>query len=420
MTARNWAPLRRFLDPMRPLTYGIVQAGPHVENGIPYIRPTDMSATEGVLAEESLPRTTFEIARSYARAALQAGDVVMSIGPSFGKVMVTPNTLAGANLTQGTARLACGPQILPRYLYWWLQSEHSKQHWDAVTAGATFSALNLGPLGETPVLCPPLDTQRLVADLLDDQVSRIDEAVRLRREQIEAVSKRFASHLDRAVARLFTDFPASPLRRDLVLIEQGYSPVCDAQSAGTGEFGVLKTNAVRRGVFRADQNKHLPDESLVDGRYVIENGDILITRGSGSRDLVADLAVVSGLTPSSPTLLLSDLLYRLRFRSLNADFVAAVLLSPRLRSEVAASTRGAAGGTIKVRGEDLANLVIPVPPRAVQDEFALANAQRTNDRERVVAEMAAQVSLLEERKRSLITAAVTGEFDATTASGREI
>ena len=42
--------LKRVVDPERRITYGIVQAGPHVQNGIPYIRPADMSDEAGVVS----------------------------------------------------------------------------------------------------------------------------------------------------------------------------------------------------------------------------------------------------------------------------------------------------------------------------------------------------------------------------------
>jgi type I restriction enzyme S subunit len=41
--------LKRLVDPLRPITYGIVQAGPDFPGGIPYVRPVDMTDEHGVL-----------------------------------------------------------------------------------------------------------------------------------------------------------------------------------------------------------------------------------------------------------------------------------------------------------------------------------------------------------------------------------
>ena len=51
-----------------PITYGIVQAGPHIENGIPYIRTGDMAGE--VIQISQLLRTSPQIANSYKRSSI--------------------------------------------------------------------------------------------------------------------------------------------------------------------------------------------------------------------------------------------------------------------------------------------------------------------------------------------------------------
>ena len=109
-------PTKRIVDSARPNTYGIVQCGPNYPDGVPYIRPVDMDDERGV-GLDSLQRTAPDIAAAYARSTVRASDVVVSIGPSFGKAMVVPAELEGANLTQGTARLAPGADVAPRFLF---------------------------------------------------------------------------------------------------------------------------------------------------------------------------------------------------------------------------------------------------------------------------------------------------------------
>jgi type I restriction enzyme, S subunit len=58
-----------------PIVYGIVQPGPNMEEGIPYIRGRDLK--EGHIEIEQLWRTTPEIAVRYSRSALKAGDVLL-------------------------------------------------------------------------------------------------------------------------------------------------------------------------------------------------------------------------------------------------------------------------------------------------------------------------------------------------------
>ena len=57
------------------ITYGIVQAGPHQENGVPYIRTSDMSGDRLLL--ETCQRTSPEIDEAYARSKVSEGDLVI-------------------------------------------------------------------------------------------------------------------------------------------------------------------------------------------------------------------------------------------------------------------------------------------------------------------------------------------------------
>lgn len=67
---------------------------------------------------------------------------------------------------------------------------------------------------------------------------------------------------------------------------------------------------------------------------------------------------------------------------------------------------------------DLSRFPIRMPaPQQIDVVLDLLNRR---DPSYVIEEMTAQIELLRERKRSLITAAVTGEFDVTTASGRGV
>jgi type I restriction enzyme S subunit len=144
---RHWivTTLKRVVNQSRPITYGIVQGGPHVTGGTPYIRPTDMLDEFGVANEEELLRTSDQIALSYARSTLRCCDLVCSIGPSFGKVMVVPPSLEGANLTQGTARIAIASGHNPRYFFWVLRSAPSFHQWQSRSGGRSQTSRGAPP-----------------------------------------------------------------------------------------------------------------------------------------------------------------------------------------------------------------------------------------------------------------------------------
>jgi type I restriction enzyme S subunit len=184
MSRREFLPLKRFVDAHRPITYGIVQAGEDVEDGVPYIRPIDMDEHNGVRDPAALRKTAREIAAAYTRSTVRPGDLVVSIGPSYGKTMIVSSELDGANLTQGTARIAPGPDVEASFIRWALRSSTATEFWDAAVAGATFRALNLEPLSRTPVPAWTLREQRGISDFLDAATARINALVEKKRHMV--------------------------------------------------------------------------------------------------------------------------------------------------------------------------------------------------------------------------------------------
>jgi len=193
-------PLKRVVDAARPITYGIVQCGPEYPNGVPYIRPVDMDDERGVDVA-ALQSTAPEIAAAYARSTVAPGDIVASIGPSFGKVMIVPPELEGANLTQGTARVAPGDHVTARFLFWALRSEPSRQAWDSYCSGATFRALTLEILERCAIACPPIPEQHAVAAFLDRETAKVDALVAKKERLIELLQEKRTALITRAVTK---------------------------------------------------------------------------------------------------------------------------------------------------------------------------------------------------------------------------
>ena len=143
------------------ITYGIVQAGPDIPDGIPYIRTSDMSGD--FLPEEGYQKTSAEIDQSYARSRVYEGDMVISIRASVGKTLSVPKYLNGANLTQGTAKVSPGERIASRFLFHWMNSHPVQRYLGSISKGTTFKEITLEMLRRTPILVPPDEEQERIA-----------------------------------------------------------------------------------------------------------------------------------------------------------------------------------------------------------------------------------------------------------------
>lgn len=142
------------------ITYGIVQAGPHIEGGVPYIRTGDMSGDK--LPTTGYQCTTPEIAASYRKSKIEAGDIVIAIRATLGKALPVPPHLGGANLTQGTAKFSPGPRLDSEFALYAIRSLPVQQRIDAVAKGATFREITLEMLRRLPIPVPPIEEQRVI------------------------------------------------------------------------------------------------------------------------------------------------------------------------------------------------------------------------------------------------------------------
>lgn len=176
----------------RGVTYGIVQAGPHVADGIPYIKTGDI--VDGVIRGDFLSRTSQEIAQSYKRSEVKFGDLIISIRATVGTIAVLPKELDCANLTQGTARIAPSGEVEKLFLLWQIRMPEAQRWIRKQVKGSTFLEITLARLREMPVFVPPLLKQKQFSAL----VQRHERLQARQREALRQADHLFQSLLHRA------------------------------------------------------------------------------------------------------------------------------------------------------------------------------------------------------------------------------
>lgn len=413
--------LKRVVDPQRPITYGIVQAGPHLPGGIPYIRPADMTDEKGLCSSDEMLRTSHEIAQSYARSTIEAGDLVCSIGPSFGKVMVTPPSLSGANLTQGTARIAVRQPHNNRYVFWTLRSSLSVVQWESSVGGATFRALNLGPLAETTIVLPDPPEQALIAEFLDRETGKIDELVAEQQRLMELLKEKRQAVISHAVTKGLN--PRAPMKPsgiewlgdvpehwDVGPLKR-YWAVTDCKHV-TAEF---VEDGIPLASIREVQGRWVSLEEakcttehfyalLIEGNRRPMSGDLIFSRN-------ATVGEVAQVRDDSPRFAMGQDVVLLRKLSpdYSSDYLQSVIRSPIIIHQLENMMIGSTFKRINV--EEIRSFLIPSPPPREQAAISAYLETETAKLDALAAEAQKAIDLLQERRTALISAAVTGQID---------
>lgn len=305
-----------------------------------------------------------------------------------------------------------------RFLNWLLRSAPYTAEYASLSRGVRPNQVEIDNewLRSLRIMLPPLEEQRRIADFLDAETARIDQLVALQVTLSARLDERDNALRDNLVNELAATVGEVTLRRFTTRIEQGASPQCEAvPRQGNEEWGVLKLSAVKRGHFAPSENKRLPEGIEAISAYQVRQGDLLVTRAN-TPSLVGDVAVVES---DHQKLLLPDLIYRVGLvPEMNADFVAQVALSGRVRTLIESVARGSSQSMVKIRGEDIKTWPIPMATQTQQASLVREIQDGLQGTGQLRTAVALQLNLLAERRQALITATVTGQFDVSTASGR--
>ncbi|MFE1802365.1 restriction endonuclease subunit S [Streptomyces sp. NPDC059517] len=318
--------------------------------------------------------------------------------------------------THVTVARAIPSDVDPRFLYYWLSSIPFQEYiYAALVVGATNQIeLNRDRLGDASVPLPPAEEQRRISRFLDVEVSRIDRMKGNLEALLKLLFERAAAVLDLAIDANISRFGTAPLRRFVAGVNQGSSPQCDSVPAAEGEWGVLKVSCLRPGEFYPGENKRLPTELEFDPRDEVRQGDLLVTRAN-TPALVGSTAVVPAVRKG---LLLSDKIFRVRLDArLDPHYVSAIASGSRVRGLCAAVANGASQSMANLRFEEIKEWPVPLANGEAQKALVSQVAESRAHTATLRRSIECQLKLLSERRRALITAAVTGQIDVTTARG---
>lgn len=359
--------------------------------------------------------------------ALRAGDSVITkdseTADDIAVAAFVPDTLPGVvcayhlAIVRGRAN-----SIEPRYLAWALQSDYMRDQFSVRATGVTRYGLGYEAVrGADVPLVGDLAVQRRVADFLDEQVSRMDGAVAIRRAQREHLQERVHGAIRGILVgdagRLLGHSPwfsALPSDRSAVPLRAGWRVIDCKHRTPTytnDGFPVISPGDVAPGRLNLSRAHRFvgPEDfvDLADPTRRCLRGDLVYSRN-------ASVGTAAYVETDEPFTMGQDVcrVTSSENNQLYLMYVLNFLVEPQLDSLRIGST------FTRINVAQIKSLRVPVPePRrqralaAECDEVAAdtAAAKQLNE---------SSIRSLGQRKRALITAAVTGEFDVSAASTR--
>ena len=152
---------------------------------IDYVEISGVSLSRGI---EELERITFGQAPSRARRKLRRGDILISTVRTYLRA-ITRVDKASPDLIASTGFCVVRPKnnVDSGFLGWVAQSEPFVSEVVACSVGVSYPAINASALVTIEMPIPPLDTQRQIAQFLDEKTSQIDEQCELIVQSLETL-----------------------------------------------------------------------------------------------------------------------------------------------------------------------------------------------------------------------------------------
>lgn len=170
-TTWAWIAAEEATQPGRPIVYGIIKPGPHVPDGVPYVRVAEMKT--GTIDVPSLRRAHPNRAALFERATLKAGDILISKDGTVGKVALVPPELEGGNITQHVLRLSPSPRIFNRYLTLMLEAPVIQEWLQINKTGVALEGINVTDFRRLALPIPPIEEQHEIVRRLDEALHRL-------------------------------------------------------------------------------------------------------------------------------------------------------------------------------------------------------------------------------------------------------
>ncbi|WKV73497.1 hypothetical protein AW27_019400 [Streptomyces sp. PCS3-D2] len=257
---------------------------------------------------------------------------------------------------------------------------------------------------------PPAEEQRRIADFLDAETARIDHLDRRDQKLLGLLGERRKAVIDhevdassRSSTKLFWNLSVlrdgthqPPPRVDLGV------PLLTARNVSSGQLRLTEL----------DTHVSEDDAKILEKSLRMMAGDVLLSvKGTIGACAVAPAGFPRSVLDRNVALLRPLPEY-------SSEWLAFVLRSTGLQDQMRISVTAAAQPGLPLGV--IRELRVPdVPPNEQEGRVDRMSA-RCREIDQVVDRVKRKGSLLSERRQALITAAVTGQFDVSTASGRNV
>jgi len=357
---------------------------------IPWITPADLSGyKEKTISRGARNITQAGLDNSGARL-MPAGTVLFSSRAPIGYVAIATNAVA---TNQGFKSFVLGSELLPDYVYYWLQV--AKKFAIEMASGTTFLEISGKKTADLPIPVAPLDEQRRIVAELETQLTRLDASVTALK-RVQANLKRYRASVlkaacERGIAPSDGNWSFSTVRDVLQIIDyRGRTPPYAASG-----IPHLRSSNIKSGRIVWDGLAYVTEATYAEymTRGLPEAGDVLFTTE-------APMGEVALAPDSKFSLAQRMMILRPNQELLDSKFLMIQISSPQFQARLKHSGTGST--VTGVSSRNFQPLLLAIPPIAEQRRIIAEVERRLSVIEELEATVAANLKRAERLRQSVL------------------
>lgn len=378
--------------------YGLnVAADDYVDGGVRLIRTSDIQA-DGLTPDEDGIFITGPVEE---RFQLRRDDLVLSRAGTIGRAFLAPPEAEGMAFAGFLVRFRPRLGVVPRFVFYVTQGTEFQQAIQRDAVSNTISNFNAERYANLSIPLPPTTEQQLIADFLDRETAQIDAMIDAQRDLVIRLKERRTAMISSHVA---DDIGARRVQlRRVVRVSDG---LVDPTKSPFTDMPLIAPNHIESGTGRlVEAVDSAADQSAISGKGHVRAGQLIYSK---IRPALNKLAIAPSdclCSADMYPLIVNQSMVVTRFllyAMLDQAFVdQAVMVSERVAMP-------------KVNRETLAGLVIPLPRIERQKDVVAHLDSSTAHIDSTIDAAQASITLMQERRSALISAAVTGRIDPRT------
>ena len=251
---------------------------------------------------------------------------------------------------------------------------------------------------------PPLPIQRAIVKKIEELFSSLDSGI----ADLKKAQEQLKIYRQAVLKKAFEgEFKMVELREIIDRIEAGKSFRCDERPPNEGEVGIIKVSAITWGSFQENESKTVTDNSKINSRYFIKEGDFLLSRAN-TIELVGNSVIVNKI---KKTLMLSDKSLRIVFnKNFNPFFALHFLSSVDGKNQIQLLSTGNQDSMRNIGQERIKQIKIPLPNFQEQQKIVREIESRLSVCDKVEESIKESLNKAEALRQSILKKAFEGKL----------